>query len=83
MLGFVSQNGRSYILFITLQYYSYSFIRVVCVLLRCVCRPDLKLNSLLQVLVCLLDQLFGAQDPIPHHVFGAATAEDPKIISVN
>lgn len=38
------------------------------------CVSDLQLNSLLQVLVRLLDQLFGSQYSVPHHVFGATTA---------
>lgn len=37
--------------------------------------PDLQLDSLLQVLVGLLDQLFGPEDSVPHHVFGATTAD--------
>lgn len=36
---------------------------------------DLQLDSLLQVLVSLLDQLFGPEDSVPHHVFGATTAD--------
>lgn len=39
------------------------------------CLSDLQLDSLLQVLVSLLDQLFGPQDSVPHEVFGATTAD--------
>lgn len=38
------------------------------------CASDLQLNSLLQVLVGLLDQLFSPQNSVPHHVLGAAAA---------
>lgn len=34
----------------------------------------LQLNSLLQVLVGLLHQLFGPQHSVPHHVLGATAA---------
>lgn len=34
----------------------------------------LELNSLLQVLVRLLDQLFSPQHSVPHHVLGATAA---------
>lgn len=34
----------------------------------------LQLNSLLQVLVGLLHQLFGPQNSVPHHVLGATAA---------
>lgn len=36
--------------------------------------PHLQLNSLLQVLVRLLDELFSPQHPVPHHVLGATAA---------
>lgn len=36
--------------------------------------PYLQLHPLLQVLVGALQQLLGAQHPVPHHVLGAAAA---------
>lgn len=38
------------------------------------CVSDLQLNSLLQVLVRLLDQFFSPQHSVPHHVLGATAA---------
>lgn len=43
----------------------------------------LQLDLLLQVLVGSLQELLGAQNPVPHHVLGAAPAYEGAASEIN